>query len=299
MPQANIVQTSISGGYSNALAMQGDGIFFPKLDTTSRTSLSLTASDAGLMVYDTTLKNVFVWTGSDWESVPGSGDSLNRQVIFNDGGVLAGDAGLTYDKAQARLNVGPALYLWLGASQFATNLGIGFNTLAATGAGAAGNVAVGYTAGRYISSGANNIAVGAGTLSGSNANQITGLQNVAVGVQAMLVATTNSNNVALGALACSSMSSGDYNVAIGSGSAFFKTSGSSNIMIGAFSETETPTSSNQLSIGSASNWVATNGGPNTYYPSAGGGAIPPIAGSIGFMRVMLNGTMRKLPVFPD
>lgn len=299
MPQANIVQTSISGGYSNALAMQGDGIFFPKLDTTSRTSLSLTASDAGLMVYDTTLKNVFVWTGSDWESVPGSGDSLNRQVIFNDGGVLAGDAGLTYDKAQARLNVGPALYLWLGASQFATNLGIGFNTLATTGFGAAGNVAVGYTAGRYISSGANNVAVGAGTLAGSNANQITGLQNVVVGVQAMAVATTNSNNVALGALSCVSLSTGDYNVAIGSGSGFFKTSGNSNIMIGAFAETETQTSNNQLSVGSASNWVGTNGAANSYFATAGGGAVAPPAGAVGFWRVIVNGTPRKLPIYAD
>jgi hypothetical protein len=66
MAAANLIQTSISGRTSNALAAQGDGIILPKLSTTDRLSLSLTTSDAGLMVYDTTDTAVYTWSGTAW-----------------------------------------------------------------------------------------------------------------------------------------------------------------------------------------------------------------------------------------
>lgn len=66
MAAANLIQTSVSGRTSNALAAQGDGFILPKLSTTDRLSLSLTTSDAGLMVYDTTATAVYTWSGTAW-----------------------------------------------------------------------------------------------------------------------------------------------------------------------------------------------------------------------------------------
>lgn len=68
MAAANLIQTSVSGRTSNALAAQGDGIILPKLSTTDRLSLSLTTSDAGLMVYDTSFGTLFTWDGTAWTS---------------------------------------------------------------------------------------------------------------------------------------------------------------------------------------------------------------------------------------
>ena len=75
MATANVVQTSISGGHSNALAIQGDGAFLPKLATTSRIALSLGTPDKGLMVYDTTIASICVWNGTAWEFINDSGNS--------------------------------------------------------------------------------------------------------------------------------------------------------------------------------------------------------------------------------
>lgn len=83
MATANVVQTSISGGTSNALALQGDGAFLPKLNTAARAALSLGTPDKGLMVYDTTLTAICVWNGTDWEFI---GDSSSGWVSTSDFG---------------------------------------------------------------------------------------------------------------------------------------------------------------------------------------------------------------------
>lgn len=105
MAQANIVQTSISGRTQNALAAQGDGIILPKLSSADRNSLTLTTSDVGLTVFDTTLNQIFTWSGVGWDSVS-TGTSTNTQVIFNDNGDLNGDPKLTFDKVAGLLTTG-------------------------------------------------------------------------------------------------------------------------------------------------------------------------------------------------
>ena len=69
------------------------------------------------------------------------------------------------------------------------------------------------------------------------------------------------------------------------------TTGSKNICIGANAQVEAATSVNQIAIGSATYFVGTNGGPNTYYATAGA--------SLGYWRVIINGTARKIQVFAD
>lgn len=66
MAIGSLIQTSISGGYHNALLAQGDGFGLPKLTTTQRLGLSLTTGDAGLMVFDITAATVYTWSGTAW-----------------------------------------------------------------------------------------------------------------------------------------------------------------------------------------------------------------------------------------
>lgn len=99
MATANLLQTSVSGGTANALALQGDGVFFPKASTASRLALTLTTTDKGFVVYDTTDSNIYFWNGTAWESIPGSGDAgANGSVQYNDNGTVSGATNFIYDK---------------------------------------------------------------------------------------------------------------------------------------------------------------------------------------------------------
>jgi len=107
MAFASINQTSVGGGSSNALSIQSDGIFMPRLSTAQRTALALTTSDTGLTVYDFTLNNLFIWNGTAWESIPGSGDAgANGSVQYNDNGIVSGATNFVWDKVNGRVGIG-------------------------------------------------------------------------------------------------------------------------------------------------------------------------------------------------
>jgi len=109
MATANLLQTSVSGGTQNALALQGDGVFFPKASTTSRLALTLTTTDKGFVVYDTTDSNIYFWNGTAWESIPGSGDAgANGSVQYNDNGTVSGATNFVWDKVNGRVGIGTA-----------------------------------------------------------------------------------------------------------------------------------------------------------------------------------------------
>ena len=109
MATANLLQTSVSGGTQNALSLQGDGVFFPKASTTSRLALTLTTTDKGFIVYDTTDNNIYFWNGTAWESVPSSGDAgANGSVQYNDAGIVSGASNFVYDKATGSVGIGNA-----------------------------------------------------------------------------------------------------------------------------------------------------------------------------------------------
>ena len=51
------------------MSCAGSGFQNCRLSSASRLALSVTASDAGLTVFDTTLRELFVWTGTAWRQV--------------------------------------------------------------------------------------------------------------------------------------------------------------------------------------------------------------------------------------
>ena len=107
MATANLLQTSVSGGTQNALSLQGDGVFFPKASTASRLALTLTTTDKGFVVYDTTDSNIYFWNGTAWDSIPGSGDAgANGSVQYNDAETVSGASNFIYDKATGNVGVG-------------------------------------------------------------------------------------------------------------------------------------------------------------------------------------------------
>lgn len=236
MAFASVLQISVSGQTTNALALQGDGVLLPKLNTTSRLALTLGASDVGFAVYDTTLSNLFIWTGLAWESSPSSGGSTNTQVIFNDNGVLSGDAGLNYDKTNKKLTVHGNMDIWNGLNQNNTSIAIGKDALSLTLVGSGANTAIGRQAGKFTNTGTNNSFFGfqAGISNASGSN------NVGIGSSVLFINTAGKFNVAIGQSAASKLSgngtlTGLQNIAIGylslSGAGIHD--GNDNIAIGA------------------------------------------------------------------
>jgi hypothetical protein len=51
-----------------------------------------------------------------------------------------------------------------------------------------------------------------------------------------------------------------------------------------------------LSIGGTTAYVATNGAAATYFPTATVGAVV-LGSALGFIRILLNGTFVKIPVY--
>jgi hypothetical protein len=188
------------------------------------------------------------------------GASANGQVIFNDGGVLAGDAGLTYDKTNDKLTVDGVVEIWRGLNQNGTSTAVGLTTLAATTAGAAGNTALGFRAMYRSTSGSNNVGVGASALSAP----LTGSNNVAVGLNAGAAVTLASNAVGIGnnALNGGQDVTGADNVAIGNAAMYADgsaaLSGGGNIGVGISAARRITTGSNNIGIGSSAMFSASS-----------------------------------------
>ena len=99
-------QSAIYNPSQTTSAATGDGFSVPRLTTTGRLAITFGTADAGMMVYDTTLNNLFIWTGSAWESVPASGDAgANGSVQYNDNGVVSGASNFIYDKATSAVSI--------------------------------------------------------------------------------------------------------------------------------------------------------------------------------------------------
>jgi hypothetical protein len=206
------------------------------------------------------------WTNPT--SIVGGAGGSNTQVQYNNAGVLAGSANMTFngttfttanDASISGLTVGKgagavASNTVLGASAFgsnvsgASNVAIGQQALRLTTS--SNNTAIGYQAGYANTTGVGLTAIGQGALYSSTGNYNTAIgQNAGTttntgsgnffgGVNAGKFNTTGSNNTVLGgltgALAATfeNNTTGSTNTAIGSGSLFSNTTASSNTAVG-------------------------------------------------------------------
>ena len=197
MATANLLQTSVSGGTQNALSLQGDGVFFPKASTTSRLALTLTTTDKGFIVYDTTDNNIYFWNGAAWESVPSSGDAgANGSVQYNDNGIVSGATNFVYDKATGLVSLASATIT--GA--------LGAGGLNVTGATIPAN-------GVYLGS-ANNLSFSAASTLGMTLNS-TGL---GIGVSPAYKIDVSSSSNIVGRISSSSVLNTGFNITNTTGS---------------------------------------------------------------------------------
>lgn len=213
----------------------------------------------------------------------------------------------------------------LGAENDSASLAIGVSSLSNGSLISTNNMALGNSVLTTLAtSDGYNLGIGASSL----ASLTTGSYNLAVGATAMNTSTTSSGCVAIGQAALYSQTTGSTNIGIGSqtgqalaSGATALTTGSNNIFIGytassnsatstgviaigigAVGKTATGTTSGDdgacMAIGSSSFPVGFRGNA-TIYPSAGiGSGTLPLTFS-GYWRIVLNGTVYKIPLYPN
>ena len=113
------------------------------------------------------------------------------------------------------------------------------NTLGGTNAGTnitsgqgLRNTFFGSSTGRYITTGDDNIAMGASAFIGTNSNAVTGSKNIAIGSYAFDAAISGDGNIAIGYGALTHEDDEDYNIAIGTEALSAQNGTSYNIAIG-------------------------------------------------------------------
>ena len=243
----------------------------------------------------TPLRTSFDYTNQNFTELyagGGVGTSTNTQVIFNDSGVLKGDAGLVYNKTTDALTVtGPlstggtlavtgvttltgaatvqGLTVGKGANATLGNTALGINVLSSLiGATSDSETAVGYQALKALTIGKRNSAFGyecLKILTTGSGNTGTGLyaltalvsgsRNTAIGDSSGYTLTDN-DNTALGQVSLKLLTTGSQNTAVGSSAGDTQTSGSNNAFFGYNSQADTLTGSNQYNYGNSS--VATH-----------------------------------------
>jgi hypothetical protein len=170
-----------------------------------------------------------------------------------------------------------------------------FGVRVGRGAGAqATNTAVGSSVLNANTTGIENVALGRGAMQSSTGASY----NTAIGHQALFNASAGNSNVAIGREALYACTGSD-NVAIGQAAGNLATSANNNIIIGRNAQLAAATDDNQLVLGSAGTWVATNGAAATYYTTATALSTGTLPATCGFIRVYLNGSWVKIPVYAD
>lgn len=149
------------------------------------------------------------------------------------------------------------------------NIGIGTNALLTLGATGGFNTAIGFEAGKLITTGQGNVAIGNQALStnstgdnnfaiGSEALKVaTGSKNMAVGTLAMQQTTTGDNNTAVGYYALNGNTIGASNTSVGNSSMQFNVDGVSNVAIGESALFTNSTGDRNVSIGRESLYSST------------------------------------------
>jgi hypothetical protein len=253
------------------------GLQLNRVDTAS---LSLLGSDRGMIVYDTTLNELFVWDGAAWESATeaSSGDTARWGVSGNDiyslnsGNVGIGTStptvGYKLDVVGGDILVN-GLRIGLGTGGIGNNLAFGANALNNNPTGGL-NLAIGNTALQSTTTGAGNLAIGTGALifnTTGSSNTIVGHdamrnpgasnQNVGLGTSVMRNGGTGNNNTAIGYSSLQNKT-GNSNVALGSSSGNTLVGGNSNTFLGTGADAGIATLNNATAVGANTSVGADN-----------------------------------------
>lgn len=61
------IQSYFFNPRDDRMRLTGNGFQYPKVNTATRLALTVTTNDAGMMVYDYTLRQMFLWNGTAWK----------------------------------------------------------------------------------------------------------------------------------------------------------------------------------------------------------------------------------------
>lgn len=137
--------------------------------------------------------------------------------------IIAGGVGIAKDSFINGHRIGQGLL----ASQ--TNLAVGTDALNSTIAGGVDNAALGYLAGKNVTTGLNNVMLG----SNAGFSNTTGQSNMCIGTAAHYSNTTGSYNIAIGYGAGFSQNNNSvYNLFLGTNAGYFITSGNETTCVG-------------------------------------------------------------------
>jgi len=275
--------TTVNTSAINEYKSTTQGVILPNMSTTNRNAISSPAK--GLIVYDTTLLELYQYNGTSWNSISGNKWQLNGNsgttagtnfigttdlvnLVFKRGNVQSGIIDSS-SGGSTSFGFSSLLANSIGGGGIG-NTAIGYKSLVANTIGPR-NTAVGYNAILSNISGANNTAVGYGayelggggnnTAIGYNALRAGGANQTAVGYEALL-AGTGGANTALGYQALKVISSGQNSTAFGY-QAGLNATGSGNVFIGA--------SSGAGLTGGAGTYNVAIGSLNTLYAITSGG----------------------------
>lgn len=258
--------SAITSGWSSGIMTIVD-----RTDPSKRRQYNVTAvADNGAWLQFTVSGGIAVGTFVNGDLVdvyyvPTSGAAgSNTQVMFNDAGTMAGDAGLTYDKTTDALTIGGVVKLPTTSSAAIGVIEI--NSTRFLHAYGTTNLFVGSGAGNFSLTAAATVAIG----QGAGASLTSGSSNTLVGQGAGSAVETGANNTIIGRLAGSAALAST--VLIGAGTTQRLQITSSN-----FFAIVTPnagqTSGNCIGIGSAALDAVTTGDANTALGTSAASAI--------------------------
>lgn len=227
------------------------GLLIPRLTTAQRTAITATADATadGLMVYDTDLKTLYLYSGSLWNAIPNTGSisatSTIEPVISSVANSILG-----FKIGQMNATNGQVL-TWSSANSRwePTTPAAGGG-----GGGASGNVLI------------------TGTNNGGAGNSIAITTPGSTSLSAITDASVATGNVAIGENALAGVTTGQENIAIGIGSADGLITGSRNIFIGAGTQVGDGATNDAIVIGKG---IKVKVDPDAY---SGAGAVSAVIG---------------------
>jgi len=187
-----------------------------------------------------------------------------RVTYAGTSGVLQDDADFTFngttvtmanDASISGLTVGK------GGNSAAQSTAVGNQALLnQTGAGDF-NTAIGYFAGKSITTGAQNTVIGRLTM--WNSAGVTGNSNTAVGINTLGTLTSGSYNVVVGENSMRISTTATYNAALGYGTLYANTTGSNNVAVGSQALNDNTTGGTNTALGGSALYSNTTGSNNT------------------------------------